>query len=534
MSRFIELLQQGSIRWRDLHDVEVDDRPRLIFAGSGLDHWSAALAATINTDLALAGALSELYTCVALEVAAEPQFSATIQQALQLTAGATGWPVLAICTPDGDIFGAVGWRRIDEITHLLLQAAEAWQRHPADCQADAARLAAAGNVIRAPAQGRPLRAALVLDAAEAAAMAIADSVEGGFGSAPRTVEPGLWGFLVQRAARENAPLALQQQVERSLAAWCAGAAHDHLAGGFFAGCSDANWRTPACAKRLSDQAQQADLLVTAGTLLGNPLWHDIALRALRWTCVTLRHDTGTFAHGLQADSPAAPGRWEEGACYRWSAAAVAEIVGEAGATLVSQRFDLPAEGEGFLAVGEALSVANQRRLPELVNRLAAARSERPQPRRDESVYPLEQAQMALALEHIAVVEPEFVAAADALFAYLTSPLVTLTFTRTPTPTTAAWVGRALAARWRRTGIPQPLALRCAALDVEGDLDPIGGLSPAAVLGHLRLDIAELTGDSQWFDQVDHTLSNARDRLRAAPLACAGLLSVLDRRTHSQP
>lgn len=532
MSRFIELLHQGAIPWHDLHHVQQDDRPRLIFAGSALDHWSSALAATLNADLVLAGALRELYHCVAVDVAAEPEFSATIQHALQLTIGATGWPVLAFCTPNGDIFGATPWRRIDELTQMLLQAAEAWQFHPADCQADAARIAAAWNAVRAPAQGRPLRAELMLDAAEAAAMAIADNLEGGFGPAPRTVEPGLWNFLVQRAARDSAPLALQQQVERSLAAWCAGAAHDHVTGGFFAGCSDANWRTPACAKRLTDQAQQADLLVTAGTLLGNPLWHAIALRALRWTCATLRHDDGTFAHGLQADSPAAPGRWEEGACYRWSAEAVADIVGEAGATLIIRRFALPAESEGFLAVGEALSVADQRRLPELVNRLAAARSERPQPRRDEAVYLIEQAQMATALEHIAVVEPEFVAAADALFAYLSTYLSSSQVTIDPA--SAPWVGRALAARWKRLGTSEPLAVRCAVTEVTGDLDPIGGLSPVAVMAHLRLDLAELTGDSQWFAAVDQTLSNSRDRLRSAPLACAGLLSVLDRRTHTQP
>lgn len=519
MSLLIDLLNQGPIPWLNSAPAG-DDRPRLVFAGSALDHWSSALAAGLNAETELAGALGEVFACVASDIAAEPELAARIQHALQLTTGASGWPVLAVCTPEGEIFGALPWRPMHEVTQILLQAAEAWHERPADCRADAARIAAAWQAIHQPGAGRPLRPELLLDAAESAAMEIADTLEGGFGPAPRTAEPALWGFLVQRAAREDAPLALLQQVERSLAALCAGAAHDHLAGGFFAGCIDAAWSEPSCAKRLADQALLADLLLTAGERLGNQLWREVALRALRFACVTLRRGDGNFAHGLHADSPAAPGRWEEGACYRWSATEVADVVGEAGAQLVCRRFALPAEGVGFLAVGEALSTAEQRRLPELVNRLAVARAERPQPRRDESVYPIEQAQIAFALERAALIEPEFALVADALTPQLTS--------------VEPWTGRALAARWRRLNVPQPLALVCAEQGVEGDLDPRAGFAPTAVLAHLRLDLGELTGENRWTEQVDQAIARARDRLRAAPLACAGLLGVLDRRAHTQP
>ena len=502
---------QAWTRWAD--DPSADARPRLVFVGEALDHWSSALAANLQADVALRTALGEVFVCLAVDAAAEPEAAARMQHALHVTTGTSGWPLLALCTPAKAPFGATPWRRAHDLAHLLLQAAEAWHQRPDDCLADAQRIAASMQALRAPpaSTAKPLRAALLLDAAEAAAMDAADTLEGGFGPPPRTAEPALWSFLVARAGRSEAPLSLTKQIERSLAAVAAGAAHDHLAGGFFHGCDDAAWRQPRCAKRLTDQAHIALLLLDAAESLQRPLWRDLALRALTFAAHALRHDDGAFAHGLHADSPTAPGRWEDGAVYRWSTTQVAAIIGDEGAQLVAQRFGLPAEADeaGYLSVGAALTTSQQARLPALIQRLAVARSERPQPRRDSAVYAVEQAQMAYALERAGLFE-----LADGVLPHLTD--------------NDPWTGRALAARWRRTGTPEPRALAIAEQELVDAVDPAGGLSAAAVLGHLRLDLATITGDASWRERAVAQVEYARERLRAAPLACAGMLGVLER------
>ena len=502
MSLLLELLAAGPIAWSSWSGRPAGaERPLLVFAGTALDHWSSQLAAELNADREVAGAFSELFVCVAVDVAAEPELAARLQHALQLTAGSTGWPAVALCTPDGAPFGALPWRPLRDLAQRVLSAAETWHAAPADCLADAARLTAAWAAVHAPASGRPLNATLLLDAVEAAAMEAADPLEGGFGPEPRTAEPGLWSFLIARAARPEAPFALVQQVERSLAALCAGAAHDQLGGGFFRGCSDAAWREPLCEKRLTDQAQIAVLLLTAAQRLDKPLWREVALRTLDFTVGTLRLADGTYAHGLHADSATAPGRWEDGACYRWSEEQAAEILGAAGAALIAKRFGLP----GVPGVGEPLSAAESAQLPDLVLRLAVARSERPQPRRDGSVYAAEQGQIAYALE-----------------------LAGLHEHLPPLSGSDPWTGCALAARWRRTGVRDEAALTIAATDPTGDIDQPGQLASTAVLAHLRLDLADLTGDTAWRAAATTLIDRARDRLRTAPLACAGLLSVVDR------
>ncbi len=508
MSLLLAHLRTGGIPWQGSAAIGADDgRPLLLLVGTALDHWSSRLAAELAAEAGLASALAEVFRCVALDAAAEPAIAARVQRVLQLTAGATGWPAVAVGLPDGRLFGALAWRPLSELAHLLLQAATAWHERPADCRSDAAHLAAAEAQLVAPAVGRPLTPELMLDGAESAANEAADTLAGGFGPPPRTAEPALWSFLIARAGRAEAPLALGRQVERSLAAWCAGAAHDHFGGGFFRGCADAGWREPFGEKRLADQAHAALLLLDAADRLGGTgaeLWRGLAERTLGFAIAALRRPDGAYAHGFHADSPTAPGRWEDGAVARWTEAQVAEVVGAEGARLVARRFGLGSE-PAVPAAGEALPTAEARRLPELVQRLAVARGERPQPRRDDTAYPAEQGLIAVALERAGLGEH-----------------------LPPLAGTDPWTGRALAARWRRTGVAEPRALAIAGEDLLDALDPLGDLAPAAVLGHLRLDLYAITGETRWRESAFFLVDRARDRLRAAPLAHAGLLSVLDR------
>ena len=234
MSLLIELAHQGTIPWRLRADPS-DPRPQLLLVGTALDHWSSRLVAELNAAPELSGALAELFSCVVVDAALEPQLAALAQHALRLTNGEAGYPVLVVCTPHGQPFGALPWRPIGDLATRLLAAAEAWHLQRADCLADAARIARAWEALRQPPSGKPVQPTLLLEAAEAAAIAAADPLEGGFGPPPRIVEPALWEFLIARAARPDAPFALQAQVERSLTALVAGQLHDHLGGGFFAG-----------------------------------------------------------------------------------------------------------------------------------------------------------------------------------------------------------------------------------------------------------------------------------------------------------
>lgn len=393
MNLFRAVLDRGPLAWHRwgpdaLREARERDLPLLVFCGDALDAWSAGMAGELIADREACDLIGEAFVPVAAEPLDDPALAARVQQALGATAGAAGWPACAVCTPDGLPFGAVPWRPIRDrereagLVRILVGVAEQWSGRRADCIADAERLR---DLLRRLgqgfAEGRPLAPAMVLDAAEAAAMAVADPLEGGFGPAPRRLDPALLRFLVARAARADAPLALTKQVERTLAGLCASAVHDQLAGGFHRGSADAAGHEPFFAKRLADQAAMALVLFDADAAFGQRLYRDLAERTLHWCVHALRRADGTYAAGVHAASAAG-----DGAPYTWTLEQAAAVVGRDGAERIARRFGLD-DTPRALAVVAPLADDDAERLPALLQRLAVARAERPQPPRDERLDP---------------------------------------------------------------------------------------------------------------------------------------------------
>ena len=486
----MSLLHALAPNWLITDDGRHPERLRLFLCGRSLDHWSGRLLAELQGDSEVRALVDELFVPVVVDVDREPALARRAQQVLALTADAAGWPCVLCALPDGRPFGASPWRPLRDsgptpgLVRLLVEIATLWQDDPEACRADAAHLAEALAQVPAPAKlpGREL----FLDGLEAQAMAVADTLEGGFGPLPRLPQPTLLRFLWQRCQRDDAPLALQQQVERSFAALLAGGIHDHLAGGFHRACADAAWREPFFEKRARDNAQLASLFLAAAPRLGEA-YRSAALRALAWVLADLRRDDGLIAHGLAADSSAAPGRWEAGAAYTWQVDQIADVVGEQGARILAHRFDLD-ERPRALAVRGQLSTSDAERLPELVARLTAARRERPAPRRDDTVYARDQGMMLVALAAAQAAESHgpWAAAAEGIRHALAGALWRH-------PADAAWVRLGFRAwNWPLDGLPEVAGL-------DDPLDDEDGPSPAALA---------FTGSNAW--------ANARTSSPCAP------------------
>ena len=502
----------------------VADRPRLLLLGTATDHWSSGLVAELAADREVAEALGEVYACAVADVAEVPALAVLAQQALGIFAEASGWPCLLVTTPEGAPFGASPWRPVRDrertagLARVLLEAAEAWHTREEDCRADAQRFARLRAGLLAPAEGRPLRPALALEAVEAAAMEAADPLEGGFGPAPRLTDAELLAFLLRRCARPDAPLGLVQQVERTLVARLASGVHEHLRGGFTRGSADTAGREPFHDLRLTDQARLVVVLHRAAGILDQPMLRDTAVRIVARVSADLHLGEGRFAHGLHADAPSAADRWEDGAHRRWTEAQVADVVGSEGARLLTERFGLGAEPA--VPVLSATS-PDHRRLGEVAARWTAAAAERPAPRRDERVLPAEQGQWLWALATLRVPGTEDLVAATAAACRAYDPT---------DPLAAAWLARGLMAAGDRPAA-EVLAQRAfAAIDAAGrvrlsvdtvsDADTPDGPGGAGLVALLALDLGHR-------DVAERLVEAHRDRLRQAPLAMASLAEALE-------
>ncbi len=572
------LLARTGIRWRTwsmaaLMEARDLGRPVLVFAYEPTDHWAARWIRDLAADPELPQAINELFLPVAANVPEHPALAGRLQQTAALTADASGWPMMAVLTDGGKPFGATSWRPIRDrgpdqgLARQLIEVAEAWYQRREECLADADQVERTVARLLDPPEGRRLSRELTLDGAEATAMALADPLQGGFGPPPRRMEPALWGFLVERCARADAPLALQQQIERTLAALCAGAAHDHLGGGFFRGCTDAQWRVPFFDKRLKDQALLVPVLLDAAQVFDRPVFRDAALRALGWCLGELTRADGLVAHGTCADGPLPDGSWAEGARYRWRLDEVASVIGADAAGLVAKRFGLTADGnlaetdDNVFALGEPLPADESRKLPACIARLAVARGERLAPPLVDSAFSGEQGMLLFALHHLDEPLDAVAQAAHRLAHALAARQAQGPFParwdhaghayHAASAGDLAWLARGFLAHGATTGeahwTERALALLCHAMDacddhgrvlldgdpgveppVPGDADGPGDLAPAAVLGLAALEAFAATGDATWKELAERIVHAHRDRLRRAPLACAGILHVFHR------
>lgn len=385
--------------------AHAESRPLIIFCGEAGDHWSGVLASELIADPEVCAFLDATFIPVACERSQHPGLAARCQEVLALTANSSGFPVVAFATPDGDIFGAVPWRPIRDreqqvgLARMALQVAELWAEQPDAISADAEQVQRA--LIHAQqsltTSSATLKPTLILDAIDGALAEAGDSLEGGFGPAPRALGHSAIRYLAQRCLRDDAALQLQKLLERTALAWTHGAACDQLAGGFHRGSADASWRQPFFDQRLIDQAHISLALYASANVFQRPTFQIAADRCLRWTVDHLRRDDGWYATGYHAsarlsDSSSAitstntDNTATDGAYHTWTIAEIEAVVGGKAADLIAERFDFAGapslDGRHPLAVRAPINDQEAPALAAALQRLAVARAERPQPRRD--------------------------------------------------------------------------------------------------------------------------------------------------------
>ncbi|MDA3959768.1 MAG: DUF255 domain-containing protein [Planctomycetota bacterium] len=535
------------------------DRPLAVFALAACDHWAAQWLRELAADAEVCALLAEQYVCVAIDPADAPSLAARIQQILGLH-GAQGWPAVAVAVPSGHFVGGVPYAPLRDadkrvgLARVLLDCAQVWTEASDDLRHDAAAIADILSQMAArSAEGSlpPLR--LSLERIEAEAMHVADEIEGGFGPAPRFLQPGLLRFVLSRCA--SVP-ALRKQCEKTCDALLAGGVHDHLGGGFFHGATDQAWCRPFADKRLADNALAADLLLEAQAALGGERYRAAAEGAVGFVLQALLDKRGLAATGIHADSPGADGSPVEGAYYAWSDNAAAEVVGRKQADIFARRYlcdeRSAIDGDAVFRIpalrGE-VAEAERDQLPAICQRLLVARSERPAPALQAIYRADEQGMLLWALARLAAASDtdstwhqggQTVAAAiqrelsDADGGLLHSPGGVAA-----TMADGAWCARgglAWAAVVNDTALRDQALRWLAAAEAAGSdpsIDPPVALvcdsleqpAPLAVLAAGCLDAHRASGEAAWRARAEAIVQGHAGVLRAAPQAASALAAV---------
>ncbi len=410
------------------------DKPIFLSIGYASCHWCHVMAHESFEDPAAAADLAKWFISIKVDREERPDLDTVYMSATQALTGSGGWPMSVFCTPDGRPFYAgtyfppVERHGMPAFRRVVQALGEAWvnERGQVIAQADAL-VGAVRNEMRLAeslseavatdggdgvdrGQGAPVvgSAGLTsLDPGAVAARVVAgleagfDPEWGGFGPAPKFPRPTLVELCLRQARRDGAGAEHARHMAlRTLDAMAAGGIYDHLVGGFCRYSTDARWLVPHFEKMLTDQALLARAYLHAWQDTGRAEYLGVVTETLDFVLRDLSTPEGALYSSFDADAGGVEGAHATFTLDELRQVLPAELVAPAAEWYgITEHGNWEGRSIPVRPVGASLL-----RPPEVEEArvlLAAARSQRVQPARDEKVLTEWNAMAAATLAEVA-------------------------------------------------------------------------------------------------------------------------------------
>ncbi len=328
-----------------LAKAKQEDKPILLSIGYSACHWCHVMEHESFENPEIARLMNDNFVNIKVDREERPDLDSIYMAAVQAMTQRGGWPMTVFLTPDGapfycgtyfppeDRMGMPGFPRV------LIGVAKAYRERRDEVEQSGARLVEhLRESARATAAPEEALDPALLHAAVQGLASQFDSVEGGFGGAPKFPQPMALEFLLQSYAR-NPDRNILRMVELTLTKMARGGMYDQLGGGFHRYSVDAHWLVPHFEKMLYDNAQLALAYTHAFQCTGKSFYRQVAEETLDYVLREMTSPEGGFYSTQDADSEG-----EEGKFFLWAPGEVEEVLGPEDALPVMRYFDVTPSG----------------------------------------------------------------------------------------------------------------------------------------------------------------------------------------------
>lgn len=321
------------------------DKPIFLSIGYATCHWCHVMEKESFEDQEVAQLMNEAFINIKIDREELPEVDSLYMEFAQsMMAGAIGWPLNVILTPELEPFFAATYlpphsnHGLMGLVDVIVRIKEVW-----DGEEREHIIQQASHIVEAFADHVHLRGSELplkeqIEGTAETLFKMADPVFGGLKGMPKFPIGYQWNFLLRYSSTMKDSRALFL-VERTLDMMHRGGIYDHLGGGFSRYSVDEQWHVPHFEKMLYDNALLAFSYLETWQVTKHPLYRTVTEEILNYILRDMTHPEGGFHSAEDSDSEG-----HEGLFYTWTAEEIKNILGTNESSLFREFYSITLEG----------------------------------------------------------------------------------------------------------------------------------------------------------------------------------------------